>query len=457
MRINVACEIEIDEELAGTTDLTTLCRKAEEFIRSAVSESTGCDDFISGPYRISPASVPVQPVKATKTRHADPCAILVPDAGANVELSELRAALDKIKPAISDKSSIPILRDVYIEPMADKLRIMGNNLEVSIELTIRAGIANISPFCVNYQDFRKAIKGAKGIMNIRIDAESSECTLSLGSRNMIIPTLPVEEYPCMPKFDASELTPAQDIPGLVGAIGNVSDALYTGEIREILTCIQMQSNRIVATDTHRLHIAQIDTELKDWIDIVIPGSVCMSLGKMLGASKTDSVSIRLRRKVEEDRAYADHAIFEHNGITVVTRLFEEQFPNIDEFIPSDCPGSWSVNPAQMIEALNGIAPLAKEYLNRIVCASEGDTLNISTAGSQGASSTSIPVIASGTMIDFRFAVNCEYLTDSLKPFAHAPMANISGAGDGPMQTYMLDSEHVPGTTVVLMPMRLDED
>jgi len=56
MIIRVVCEIEIDEELAGTTDLTTLCRKAEEFIRSAVSESTGCDDFISGPYRISPTN-----------------------------------------------------------------------------------------------------------------------------------------------------------------------------------------------------------------------------------------------------------------------------------------------------------------------------------------------------------------------------------------------------------------
>jgi len=50
MRITVICEIEIDEEVAGTTNRERLCAKCAEFIRDAVRESTMCKDFIAGPY-----------------------------------------------------------------------------------------------------------------------------------------------------------------------------------------------------------------------------------------------------------------------------------------------------------------------------------------------------------------------------------------------------------------------
>jgi len=54
MKITVQCEIEIDDEIAGTTDVTILCHKAQEFIRDAVADSSLCQDFIWGPYQMKP-------------------------------------------------------------------------------------------------------------------------------------------------------------------------------------------------------------------------------------------------------------------------------------------------------------------------------------------------------------------------------------------------------------------
>lgn len=359
-------------------------------------------DAVSAPKRAT--------ARKAKSYPIDAC-----DSGMNVNAEQFRQALDRVSKAIP-KRGRPILQAVYLRADGSELVMSGTDLEVTAVTRIPAVTVDFGSAIINCADLRKALKTAKGTVNLSHGENKQDVVLSIGSRTLSLTGFPIDEYPTLPVLESAW----QEVPaGFLSGIGKVLPAVSMNDPREVLTGIHMQASRLVATDTHRGYIAQLGGELVGWSDCIVPARAMAMLAKVLDAQEGDSVQVRYT---------ANQIEFRYGASSLVSRLIEGHFPNIDNVIPNDYSGSWTVNRAQLIDAVTGLSPIALENCNKLAISSNGTELIITASAGSDSASAKVPAVCDGTWHEFTLGFNCRYLLDALK-VQESEQVTIEGNGE----------------------------
>ncbi|MCM8800752.1 MAG: DNA polymerase III subunit beta [Candidatus Omnitrophica bacterium] len=265
---------------------------------------------------------------------------------------DLIKAIQVVQNIISLRSTLPILSHILLETHHDKLRLTTTDLDIGITCEMDVDIQEQGAITVpakRFGDIIKDLPEEQIQINIKknnlINIESGLCQFKLIGLNK-------EEFPHLPQFqDKQTIILEQGLLKQMFAL--TSFAVSYDETRYILNGIlfRILGNKLtlVATDGKRLAI--IENPLKEYIEkeinIIVPIKTIHELNRNL--KEEGQLSLVLG---------TNQVLFDLDGISIISRLIEGEFPDYQQVIPPVSELRMKVNREAFLLAIRRAALLA---------------------------------------------------------------------------------------------------
>ncbi len=360
-------------------------------------------------------------------------------------LSLLRP-LGHVSSVVERRNTIPILANIVLRAQSGQLSLTATDMEMDIAEHVscqvqREGACTI-PAHLFYDIVRKLPDGAE----IDVDVAENNASIRAGRSAFSLPTLPVEDFPA---FSVSDLPVKFTLTtaDLRHQIDTTKFAISTEETRYYLNGIYFHKSdsgalAAVATDGHRLALAQIDMPAgaDAMPEIIVPRKAVGELRKLLDDEEGD-VAVSL----SETRAE-----FAFGQVRLTSKLIDGSFPDYTRVIPSGNDKILTVDRTLFSSAVDRVSTISSEK-SRAVKLSLGPNLLTLSASTPEASSAveEIEVSYAGDQLDIGF--NARYLLEIAQQIDGDVMQlALSDPGSPSLISTPDDDQNL----FVLMPMRV---
>jgi DNA polymerase-3 subunit beta len=328
---------------------------------------------------------------------------------------------------LPQRTTLPILSGVLIEATQTGLILSSFDYEVSAQTEIAADVEETGTVLVSG---RLLAEIASRMPNapVRFATDESRITVSCGSANFTLLSMPVEEYPSIPQVSSqSGLVPAEDF---ANAVAQVAVAASRDDVTPVITGVQLEvtdnSLSLVATDRYRVAVRGIDWDPgtnapaadgagAGTITALVPARTLQEVGKTFGHSGTISVAITNK----DDR---ELIAFTADKKTVTSLLIKGNFPPVRRLFPETVENYAVMNTADLIEATRRVQlVLEREAALRFTFNADGLTLE-AIGSEQAQASETIDAILTGS--DTVVSLKPQFLLDGLGA-VHSEFVRIS--------------------------------
>lgn len=321
---------------------------------------------------------------------------------------ELLNGVNTVLKAVSSKSTMEILKCIYIEAHGTECVLVGNDLDIGIESKIKAQIIKNGNIAIDARIFSEIVKKLPDSdveiivdehLLVTIKCEKSEFNIS-GQSGI--------EFTKLPEIIRSKpLILKQSI--LKEMIHRTIFSIALDEIRPILTgeLFEIKDNilSIVSVDGFRVSNRNYVLEENfDDVKVVIPGKTLSEIQKILDADEASEVAIYFNDK---------HVLFEIENSIIVSRLLDGDFPKYEQILSIDHDTEIIVNRKQFQDSIERAALIAKDSnKNPITFQIEDGIIHISSITEIGKVHDELAVKQEGS--DLRISFNPKYIIDIIK-------------------------------------------
>ncbi len=355
--------------------------------------------------------------------------------------------LQAVTGIVEKRHTLPILSNVLIEQIDDRLHLLATDLEIQVS----TNFANVQKGADKYavttsarklQDILRALPEQA---EIGLEAQNNRLLVKSGKSRFTLQTLPAEDFPKLPKASAAATKIKLSQKALKSLLLLVQYAMAQQDIRYYLNGMLLVLNgdmlKVVATDGHRLAYASMKlSQTVEPLEVILPRKAVQELVKLLGDSD-DDVSIELA---------ATQVKFSIQDVELVSKVVDGKFPDFTRVIPTGYQKHFLIERSILQQALQRVAILSNEKFRGVRWTLTDGQLRIScTNTEQEEAFEEIEIAYSGEALDIGF--NVTYLLDVL--------ANLSSEkvtcsfGDANSSVLITISEDVDFRYVV-MPMRI---
>lgn len=326
----------------------------------------------------------------------------------NVNKADLIKGLSAVSKAVPSKTTMSILECILIDATKGYIRLVANDMELGIQAIIPGEIVEKGIVAVdakNFVEFSRKLSG--DVVNIKVDNNfKTVLNYDKGYFNLIgkdpesftdIPEMKREEVTEVTQFTLKEL-----IRQTIFSIGyNDSNKAFGGELFQI----KDGYFKVMSLDGQRVSIRKVEIEDKTIEKkVIVPGKSLNELIKIMDGDTTKYVSLFFM---------PNHIIFEFEDITVVTRLIEGEYFNIDSILSSDYETKVTINKKDFAECLDRSTLLVKEGDKRpVILNFTEDNMNLKINSVISSMSENIPVTKEGN--DLMIGFNPKFLIDALR-------------------------------------------
>lgn len=325
-----------------------------------------------------------------------------------VSKEDLLAGIQIVQNVVSPKMTLPILSNILLETQKENLSLVATDLDIGISCLVATGsVEEAGAVTVPAKRFADIIRELpEGDVSI-VAKKNNVVTIECGTCQFKLMGLPKEEFPKLPEFKDKEAIKIEQAM-LKKALNLTSFAVSHEETRYILNgmlCkIKDDTLNFVATDGRRLALAErklSDAKNKD-IQIIIPFKTIQELNRNL--KDEGELSLVLG---------ANQVLFDLNGLLIISRLIEGEFPDYKQVIPPISENKIKVKRdlffsgirrAALLSTLDYQAIKLEVFKNKIVISKSTPDV--------GESREEIPAEYSGKELVIGF--NPSYLIDALK-------------------------------------------
>jgi DNA polymerase-3 subunit beta len=332
-------------------------------------------------------------------------------------LSEAVSFAVKLLP---QRTTLPILSGVLIKTTDTGISLSSFDYEVSAQTEIAADVEEPGVVLVSG---RLLAEIAAKLPNapVRFSTEESRITVSCGTANFTLLSMPVEEYPTLPQIsEQSGLIPAEDF---ATAVSQVAVAASRDDVTPVITGVQLEiadnTISLVATDRYRVAVREIDWDGSSGgvqnATALVPARTLQEIGKTLGHSGTIGVAITNK----DDR---ELIAFTAEKKTVTSLLIKGNFPPVKRLFPESVDNYAVMNTADLIEATRRVSlVLEREAALRFTFTVDGLTLE-AIGSEQAQASETIDALLTGQ--DTVVSLKPQFLLDGLGA-VHSEFVRIS--------------------------------
>ncbi|MDH7570006.1 MAG: DNA polymerase III subunit beta [Armatimonadota bacterium] len=359
---------------------------------------------------------------------------------------------------VSGRSTLPILTHILIQTGEDHLRLLSTDFEVGMELTVPAAVSTGGAVTVParvLQDLLSSLPDSS--VELSVD-ENNVMHIGCVRSHYALRGLPAEDFPALPGVQGGRAVELEQRV-LKRVINETLFAVSVDETRALLTgALTILANgviKMVTTDTHRLAVSVMPVEGLRIEDsdgdegVIIPARALRELARVLSDEPGNMVQVELTR---------NQAAFRMEGLVLVSRLIDGQFPNFERVIPKEHQKRLVLNTEEFLAALRrACSILPRGGSNRVVFQTETEGfLDIrSEAGEVGSAHEQVEVVREGDPIEIAF--NGNYLIDMLSITEAESVVLELGGAVSPAVIHPLPTDDTPEGRLyqyVVMPMAI---
>lgn len=285
---------------------------------------------------------------------------------------------------LPQRTTLPILSGVLIEASDQGLVLSSFDYEVSARTEIAAEVSEPGRVLVSG---RLLAEIASRLPNapVVLATDEGRISVSCGSSNFTLLSMPVEEYPTLPVV--SESTGVLLAEDFADAIAQVTVAASRDDVTPVITGVQLEvssdSLALVATDRYRVAIREIPWDSGNSgiteATALVPARTLSEIGKTFGHSSSISVAI----SGNEDR---EQIAFQAEKKTVTSLLIKGNFPPVRRLFPETVDNFAVLSTSELVEAVRRVSlVLEREAALRFTFTA--DVLTLEAVGSEQAQAT----------------------------------------------------------------------
>ncbi len=323
----------------------------------------------------------------------------------------LARGLSVVSRAVSSRSTLPVLANVLLKTEDAGLKLTATNLEIGITYWVPGKIDEDGATTVPAKLLTDLVNSLPSGDKVELEVGAGDTLhVKAGRFQTHIKGIDADEFPAIQTAgDRPTTRIAQNV--LRRALAEVAFAAATDEARPILTGVlaRFEGDKLTlaAADTYRIAVKTVTIlDPVPETSVVIPARALNELARVL-ADIDDPVDVVLA-------GARNQVLFHLDGIDLVSRLIDGQFPNYQQVMPQTHATRAVIDREELLRAVRPAALIAHESANIVKLQIGGDgetgvTVSANAEVGDHVGQVEAEVEGDGTTIAF----NARYLADVL--------------------------------------------
>ncbi|HZM64319.1 MAG TPA: DNA polymerase III subunit beta [Candidatus Saccharimonadales bacterium] len=354
----------------------------------------------------------------------------------------LNKALNNVARVANARGTLPVLANVLLKTVNNRLSVVATNLDIGITQHIGAKVEAEGAITVParlMQDFISSLPS--GVIKIELD--EFRLKVSTDQYQSVINGVSAEEFPVMPAINEGQkwAVPTQVFKT---SLQQVIIAASNDEARPVLTALYLHTSEgklfMAATDSYRLAEKELMSSKED-ISLLVPVTAMQDLLRIISDTDADEVLV-----THDDQ----QVLFQAGDVELVARLIEGKYPDYQKLIPTDFAVHAVLKRADLLNAAKVSSLFARESAGSITVEvdEEKQELSIRSVASQlGENNAVVPAKVTGAG---SITLNSRYLLDAL----HAQNSEeASFSFNGKLEPSVVKDPTAGDYTHIIMPLK----
>lgn len=272
----------------------------------------------------------------------------------SIQREALLAPISQVIGVVERRQTLPVLANFLIEAEGDQIKITGTDMEVEMVARADAEVAEVGAITIPARKLVDICRALPEGQTLSIQLSDEKIMLAAGRSRFSLSTLPPAEFPATERV--APLDEYQIPEGrLRRLIQKTAFAMANQDVRQYLNGLLLEFRdgilRAVATDGHRLALADVEAEIKgDIRQIIVPRKGVLELSRTLEDSDEPVGLVVGSNYVRVDRP----------RLVISSKLIDGRFPDYEAVIPIGLDQGVLVDRDALIHALHRAAILSNE-------------------------------------------------------------------------------------------------
>jgi len=358
-----------------------------------------------------------------------------------VTQENLNKALGTVGRVANSRGTLPVLANVLIKTVNNRLSIAATNLDIAITHYIGAKVAEDGAITVParlMQDFVSSLPA--GVIDLKLD--EYKLGIATDQYQSVINGVSAEEFPVMPAIEGGKSwVIAAD--ALKKSLQQVVMAASTDEARPVLTGVLLHTKDgkllMAATDSYRLAEKRLGDNAEE-VELLVPVSAMQDLLRIVSDFEGDV------QVTNDDQ----QVLFRVGDVELVARLIEGKYPDYRKLIPQDFATTATLKRADLLNVTKVSSLFARESAGSITIHVEESSQNLSirsVASQLGENTATADAKVTGNGV---ITLNSRYLLDAL----HALNGDeVLFAFNGKLEATVIRDPAADDYTHIIMPLK----
>jgi DNA polymerase III subunit beta len=333
----------------------------------------------------------------------------------SVMQENLARGLGIVSRAVSSRATLPVLANVLLKTEESGLKLTATNLEIGINCWVPGKIEEAGEITVPAKlltDLVASLPNQR--IDLQLSAKDRTLKVTCGGSRSSIKGIDADEFPVVAAIGEAPVT-SVDGRALRDALGQVVFAAASDESRPILTGVLTKlvgdTMTLAAADNYRIAVRTVKLEkpVSPEMSIVVPARSYAELMRILPDAEAP-IEITVTPNKSQ-------VLFHVEGIDLVSRLIEGQFPNYEPVIPQSHASRAVLDREAFLSGARRASIFARDSANIVKIefggeSSNGDGVSISAhAADVGDNADTLEASVEGSPTSIAF--NARYLLDVL--------------------------------------------
>lgn len=359
-----------------------------------------------------------------------------------VTQENLNKALGTVARVASTRGTLPVLANVLIKTVNNRLSIAATNLDIAITQYLGAKVEAEGSITVParlMQDFVSSLPGG----TIELNLDDYRLHVATDQYQSVINGVSAEEFPVMPAITEGK-TWTTAAAALKKGLQQVVMAASGDEARPVLTGVLLHTSEgklyMAATDSYRLAEKELMPYEGEPIQLLVPVSAMQDVLRIVSDFEGDV------RVTSDDQ----QVLFQAGDVELVTRLIEGKYPDYRKLIPQNFATSATLKRADLLNVTKVSSLFARESAGSItinIDEAAGELSIRSVASQLGENTAKADAKVAGTG---SITLNSRYLLDAL----HALSGDeVVFSFNGKLEPALICDPSASDYTHIIMPLK----
>lgn len=319
----------------------------------------------------------------------------------------LMHSISIVQKSVSTKTTLPILKGIYLEAYSNNLKLVGTDLEIGIENIIEAQVHQEGTVVIDARLFSEIIRKLPDEdVELKLQ-ENNQLLIKCDTTEFNILCSDATDFPELPIIEEEQCHQiSQEL--FRNMIRQTVFATSQDESRPILTGVLMEIENdrlnMVALDGYRLALRSGKINSVDSNRVVIPAKTLNEISRIMNSDDDEPINIIFTE---------NQGLFTIGNTKLISRLLEGEFINYNQILPKEHQSQIKVSTKRLLNSIERASLLAREGKNNLVKFTINDDKMVITSNSEiGKVYEEISIELEGA--DLEIAFNSKYFIDALK-------------------------------------------